>query len=128
MLNVQMMIGSAEVDRMKGSSHSRYHGYTTGAHKSDAAIGQANASEDHSADLLLIQIAVRKPTRTARPATTGGGAARSRVANTGSLKRKFCTYVPSEPIGIQPWSRNGAYMSPTMATARAPSRMRTRFQ
>ena len=70
MLTVQMIIGTVETDRTKGSSHSMYHGYTTGAHKSDAAMGQANASEDHSADLFLIQIAVRKPTSTASPATT----------------------------------------------------------
>ena len=60
MLSVQIVIGSAEVDRMNGSTHSRYHGYTTGAHNSDAAIGQAKASGDDSADLALIQIAVRK--------------------------------------------------------------------
>src|SRR5215469_14139161 len=107
MLNVQMMIGSVEVDRMNGSGHSRYQGYTTGAHKSDAAIGQANASEDHSADFLLIQIAVSKPTRTAIPARTRGVVTRSSVPNTGSLKRHFCTYVPSEPIGMPPWRRNG---------------------
>ena len=50
MLTVQITIGSVEADRKNGSSQSRYHGYTTGAHKSDAAIGQANASEDHAAD------------------------------------------------------------------------------
>ena len=62
MLTVQMMIGTVEADRRNGSSQSRYQGYTTGAHRSDAAIGQANASEDHAADFLLSQIAVRKPT------------------------------------------------------------------
>src|SRR5215470_4890210 len=45
-LTVQMLSGSVKVDRMNGSNHSRYHGYTTGAQKSDAAIGQAKASED----------------------------------------------------------------------------------
>ena len=69
MLKVQIMIGTIEVDLMNGSSHSRYHGYTTGAHKSDAAIGQADASEDPSADFLPIQIAASKPTSTAGPAT-----------------------------------------------------------
>ena len=29
MLNVQMMIGSVEVERMNGSNHSKYQGYTT---------------------------------------------------------------------------------------------------
>ena len=91
MLTVQMMIGSVEADRRNGSSQSRYHGYTTGAHRSDAAIGQANASEDHAADFLLSQIAVRKPTSTANPTTSCGAATRSSVANTGSLKRKLCT-------------------------------------
>jgi len=91
MLKVQIIIGTVEVDLMNGSSHSRYHGYTTGAHKSDAAIGQANASEDPSADFFLIQIAVRKPTSTASPATTCGAVIRSRVAKTGSLKRNLCT-------------------------------------
>src|SRR2546429_3624329 len=67
MLKVQIMIGTVEIDLMNGSIHSMYHGYTTGAHKSDAAIGQANASEgaseDASADFLLIQIAVTMPDR-----------------------------------------------------------------
>ena len=90
MLTVQITMGSVEVDRGNGSSHSMYHGYTTGAHKSDAAIGQANASEDHSMD-LLIQIAVRKPTSTASPATICGVITRSSVAKTGPLKRNLCT-------------------------------------
>src|SRR5713226_6653823 len=130
MLTVQMMIGTVEADRRNGSSQSRYHGYTTGAHKSDAAIGQANASEDHAVALLslLMQIAVRKPTSTASPTTSCGAATRSSVANTGSLKRKLCTYVPSEPIGIRPWLRNRTYRSPTRTAASAASRMRTRFQ
>src|SRR6266852_7014525 len=127
MLKVQIMIGTVEADLMNGSSHSMYHGYTTGAHKSDAAIGQANASEDPSADFVLIQIAVRKPTSTASPATSCGAATRSSVANTGSLKRKLCTYVPSEPIGIRPWLRNRTYRSPTRTAASAASSMRTRF-
>src|SRR5207247_10157207 len=87
MLNVQIMIGTVEVDLMNGSSHSKYHGYTTGAQKSDAAIGQANVSADPSADFLLIQIAVRNPTSTANPATTCGAVIRSSIAKTGSLKR-----------------------------------------
>jgi len=91
MLKVQIMSGIVEVDLMNGSSQSRYHGYTTGAHKSDAAIGQANASEDTFVDLLLIQIAVRKPTSTASPATTCGTVTRSSVAKMGSLKRNLCT-------------------------------------
>jgi hypothetical protein len=91
MLKVQIIIGTVEVDLVNGSSHSRYHGYTTGAHRSDAAIGQANASEDISADFLLIHIAVRKPTSTASPATTCGAIIRSSVAKTGSLKRNLCT-------------------------------------
>ena len=91
MLKVQIMIGTVEVDLMNGSSHSMYHGYTTGAHKSDAAIGQAKASEDLSADFLLIQIAVKRPASTASPATTCGAVTRSSVAKTGSLKRNLCT-------------------------------------
>jgi hypothetical protein len=91
MLTVQMMIGTVEADRRNGNSQSRYHGYTTGAHKSDAAIGQANASEDHATDLLLNQIAVIKPTSTASPTISCGATTRSSVANTGSLKRNLCT-------------------------------------
>src|SRR5579872_5683145 len=102
MLTVQMMIGSVEAVRKKGSIQSRYHGYTTGAHRSDAAMGHANASGDNAEDFLRIRIAVRKPTSTSIPATTCGEATRSSVANTGPLKRKLCTYVPSEPIGMRP--------------------------
>lgn len=90
MLTVQMMIGNVEADRRNGSSQSRYQGYKTGAHKSEAAIGQANASEEHVAEFLLNQIAVIKPTSTANPTTNRGAATRSSVANTGSLKRKLC--------------------------------------
>src|SRR5712692_4919573 len=127
MLTVQMRIGSVEADLRNGSIERRYHGYTTGAHRSDAAIGQANTSGDHSGDLLLNQIAVRNPTSTASPATICGGATSSRVANTGSLKRKLFTYVPSEP-NVRPWLKNGTYRSPTTAAASTASRARTRFQ
>ncbi len=91
MLKVQIMIGTVEVDLINGSSHSMYHGYTTGAHKSDAATGQANASKDPCADFLHIQIAVREPTSTASPATTCGAVTRSTVEKAGSLKRNLCT-------------------------------------
>ena len=39
-----LMISSVEADIRNGSSPRRYHGNTTGAHKRDAAIGQANWS------------------------------------------------------------------------------------
>src|SRR5260370_6744798 len=128
MLKVKIMRGTVEADLMNGSSHRRYHGYTPGAHKSDAAIGQANASKDPSADFLLIQVAVRKPTSTASPATTCGAVTRSSAAKTGSLKRNLCTKVPSEPMGIRPWLKNGAHRSPTTIAASAASRTRTRLQ
>src|ERR1700683_4830644 len=102
MLTVQMMIGSVEADVRNGSSPRRYHGNTTGAHKRDAAIGQANSSADHPAAALLSQVAVTSPTSTASPASNCGGATSSSAANTGPLKRKVCTYVPSEPIGMRP--------------------------
>src|SRR5258708_19666682 len=102
MLKVQIMSGTVEVDLMNGSSHSRYHGYITGAHKSDAAIGQANASGDPSVDFLLIQIAVRKPTSTASPATTCRAVTRSSVAKKGSLHRNPPPYLPPHPIRIRP--------------------------
>src|SRR5258708_33370645 len=88
MLTVQMMIGTVEGDRMNGSSHSRYHGYTTGAHRSDAAIGHANASADDGA-LLLSQIATRNPATKASPTANSGAVTRSSAAKTGSLKRKL---------------------------------------
>src|SRR5258708_20705880 len=98
MLTVQMIIGTVEAGRRNGSSQSRYHGYTTGAHKSDAAIGQANASEDSASDFPLSQIAVTKPTNNASPATICGADTRSSTANTASLNRNPCTQIPSEPI------------------------------
>src|SRR5258708_15297898 len=98
MLTVHIMIGSVEADLRNGSVQKRYQGYTTGAHKSDAAIGHANSPGVDSADSLLSQIAVRNPTSTASPATICGGATRSRPANTGSLNWKLFTNVPSDPI------------------------------
>src|SRR5260370_40945021 len=99
MLTVQTMISSVEADVRNGSSQRRYHGNTTGAHKRDAAIGQANDSGDQSRDALLSQTAVTNPTSTAKPTSNCGGATRSSIANTGPLNRKLCTYVPTEPIG-----------------------------
>src|ERR1043166_4766664 len=107
MLAVQIKIGTVEAERRNGSSHNKYQGYTTGANKSDAAMGHASAAEDKSADLDLIQIAASKPASNATPAANWGVTTRSKVANTGSLKRKLCTYTPSEPVGIPPLSRNG---------------------
>src|SRR3982751_2410216 len=127
MLTVQTMIGSVEADPKNGSSQRRYQGYTTGAHRSDAVIGQANMSGDNSVDVLLSQVAVRNPTNTGTPAAICG-TTRSSAANTGSLKRQVCTYVTSEPIGMRPWFRNGTYRSPTTAAASTASRIRTRFQ
>src|SRR5207237_2446313 len=73
MLTVQMMISSVEADIRNGSSQRRYHGNTTGAHKRDAAIGQAKTSRDHSGAALLSQTAVTNPTSTASPASSCGG-------------------------------------------------------
>src|SRR6266404_3165466 len=107
MLTVQTMISSVEADIRNGSSQRRYHGNTTGANKREAAMGQTNTSQantsgDHSGAALLSQVAVTNPTSTASPASNCGGATRSSAANTGPLKRKLCTYVPSEPIGMRP--------------------------
>src|SRR5262249_4521650 len=107
MLTVQTRIGNVKIERMNGSIQSRYHGYTTGAHKRDAAIGQANASPHHGAELFLDRAAASKPASAASPAATLGGITRSRVAKTGSLKRNLCTYVASEPKRMWPWSRKG---------------------
>jgi len=81
MLTVQMMISSVEADVRNGSSQRRYHGNTAGAHKRDAAMGQANMSQanrsgDHSgaAHLILCQVAVTNPTSTASPASNCGDA------------------------------------------------------
>src|SRR2546423_15029599 len=115
MLTVRRMISSVEADVRNGSSQRRYHGNTTGAHKRDAAIGQANTSADHSGAALLSQVAVTNPTSTASAASKGGGATRSSAANTGPLKRKLCRYVASEPTGMRPRLRNGTYRSPTTA-------------
>src|SRR5215471_13140708 len=102
MLTVQRMISRVEAEVRNGSSQSRYHGNTTGAHKRDAAIGQANASGDHSVAVRLSHVAVTNPANTASTARNCGGAIRLSAANTGPLKRKLCRYVPSEPVGIRP--------------------------
>src|SRR6185437_15737268 len=128
MLTVQTRINSVEADLKKGSSQTRYQGNTAGAHKRDAAMGQANASGDLSDAALLSHAAVTNPASIASPASNCGGATRLSVANTGPLKRKLCTYVPSEPMGMRPWLRNGTYRSTTTVIASAASRIRTRFQ
>src|SRR3954468_537406 len=127
MLTVQMTIGSVEADLKNGNSQRRYQGYTTGAQRSDAAIGQANTSGDRADEELLSHVAARNPTNTGTPAAICGRTPSSLV-NRGSLNRKLCTYVTSEPIGMRVWLRRGTYRSPTTASARAASRLRTRFQ
>src|SRR5581483_4716393 len=113
MLTVQMMIGSVEADTRNGSSQRRYQGNTTGANKRDAAMGQTNmgqekmgqtntSEDDLGTARLLSQLAVANPTSTASPASNGGGATLSRIANTGPLKRKPRRYAPSEPTGMRP--------------------------
>src|SRR5579863_5492831 len=111
MLTVQTIIGMVEVERRNGNSQRRYHGYTTGAHRSEAAIGQANACADAAlaslagrsnapvptrvvdvrrvVEFLLIHTAVRKPASTAKPTAISGDATRSNIANTGSLNLKL---------------------------------------
>src|SRR5579864_3673800 len=117
MLIVQIISGTVETDRTNGSSHRRYQGYTTGAHKSDAAIGHANACDEFSSCLLRSTAAVAKPTNMARPAATRGLMSRSNAEKTGSLKRNRCTNTPMDPVGTEPPRRNGTYSSPTMITA-----------
>src|SRR3979490_2339310 len=102
MLTVQMMISSVEADIRNGNSQRRYHGNTAGAHKRDAAMGQANRSQakrsratSGAALLILCQVAVTNPTSTASLSSNFGRAARKTAAKTVPLKRKFCTYVPS---------------------------------
>src|SRR5215469_17024485 len=128
MLTVQMMRGSVGIDRTNGSSQSKYHGNTAGAQRSAAAIGQANASADHVWDLLLKQIAIRMPTKTASPATSCGGATVRNISKTGSLNPNPWMYAPSEPVGIRPWVRNGTYRSANTIAASTASRTRTRRQ
>ncbi len=60
-----MMSGTVETDRANGSSQRRYQGYTTGAHKSDAAIGHANACGECPSSLACLfrsTAAVTNPT------------------------------------------------------------------
>src|SRR3954466_6142519 len=118
MLTVQKVISSVETEVRNGSSQRRYHGNTTGAHKRDAAIGHANATGDHFGTARLSQHAVTNPATTAIPASNGGGTTRSSAANTGPLKRKLCTYVPTEPIGMRPRLRNGRLMGKNNAWVR----------
>src|SRR5215467_3200054 len=101
MLTVQTMSNSVEPDVRNGSSHRRYQGNTAGAKKSDAAFGQANTSRRNSGTALLSQLAVTKPASTASPVSNCGGVTLSSAAKTGPLNRKFCTYVPSDPIGMR---------------------------
>ena len=68
MLSVHKRISSVEAEVRNGSNQSRYHGNTTGAHKSEAAIGQANISGDDCSFVLLSNTDVTKPTSTVNPA------------------------------------------------------------
>src|SRR5258708_12021424 len=85
MLSVQTMIGSVGIDRRNGSSHRRYHGYTTGAHKSDPAIGQAKAPADNARGLTRNQEPIRKTGTNTPPARNEGAATPSSLANPASF-------------------------------------------
>src|SRR5579863_1771698 len=65
---------------------------------------RAGVPAPHSGDVLLdlSHAAVANPASTASPASNCGGTTRANSANTGALKRKVCTYLPSEPTGIRP--------------------------
>src|SRR5215469_2451819 len=128
MLAVQTIIGSAEGDRRNGRSQRRYQGNMAGAQKRVAAIGQANASGQDPDDVALSQAAVPNPTSSVKPVSHCEGAKCPSTANTGPLKRKVCTYVSSEPIGMRPLFKNGTYMSPHTPAPNTASRMRIRFQ
>ena len=91
MLTVQMMMGSVEADRRNGNIHSRYHGYTTGAHRSDPAIGQANASEDNAGDPTSQPDCDKETDEYGECSHKLRSRHSLEFANTGSLKRKFCT-------------------------------------
>src|ERR1700723_2634062 len=102
MLMVQIIRGTVATDRTNGSSHRRYQGETTGAHRSDAAIGHANVSGEYSSCRLRSHTEIHSPTKTAKPATTRGLTIRASVAKTGSLNRNRCTNTPSDPVAPHP--------------------------
>src|SRR3954470_19979551 len=102
MLTVQTRMRSVEVEVRNGSSQRRYHGKTTGAHNRDAAMGQAKASGESLGAVPRTTTAVTNPTKIANAASKRGVARLSSAANTGPLKRKPCTYTPSEPNGMRP--------------------------
>ncbi len=64
MLTVQTTIGSVEVELRRAAARADTMDRSTGAQRSDAAMGQANASEDHVSRFLLSHTAVSKPTST----------------------------------------------------------------
>src|SRR5215469_1613375 len=101
-LTVQMMSGNVATDRTNGRSHNRYQGNTTGAQRSDAAMGQANASGAGFWDLALNHAATSMPARTASPAATCGDATRRSASKSGSLKPNPWMYAPSDPVEIRP--------------------------
>src|SRR4030081_3666379 len=103
------MSGSVDVERRNGSSQRRYHGYTTGAHARDAAIGHAHLSAQHAGGLRPRHAAARTPTIAARPAPNVGLTTGSIVANTGSLNRIGTGYTPIDPSETRKCSRNGTY-------------------
>src|SRR6516164_2189225 len=107
MLSVQTVSGRVVRERRNGSTQSRYQGYTTGAQTSEAAMGQAHASDSHWGGLLRNARAVNKPARIATATTICGLATRSSAAKTGPLKRNRCTNMKSDPTGIRPLLRKG---------------------
>src|SRR5439155_24059545 len=102
MLTVQTMISSVEADVRNGSSQRRYQGNTTGAHKRDAAMGQANRSQanwsgDHSGAVLLSQIAVTNPTSTASPEALDRKSTRLNSSHVAISYAVFCLKKKKKP-------------------------------
>src|ERR1700723_3453336 len=99
MLIDQTISGTVDIERRNGKSQSKYHGYTTGAHTSDAAMGQAHCSASLDSGLLRNHAAVASPRASATPATICGLTRCWSIPNTGPLKRKLGKKAPIEPMG-----------------------------
>src|ERR1700722_17966521 len=133
MLIDQTISGTVDIERRNGKSQSKYHGYTTGAHTSEAAIGQAHCSASLDSGFLRNHTAVASPRANATPATICGLTRCWSIPNTGPLKRKRCTKVPIEPMGrchpgVRQSGRNGREEATKTSAATKASRMRTRPQ
>src|SRR5215472_14514703 len=111
-----MIRGSVSTATRNGTNQIRYQGYTSGAERSAAAIGQAHASGDARGSRRRAHAATARPTPMANAVAAAGPASDSTPEKTGPLKRKRPMISGRDPRGTWRRSQKGTYSASSTAS------------